>query len=64
MKEAAIESHDGNFSKKAGNGPSRRHIKGSKIAKGLQVSCILLRTRKTQKLEQIGALKGGTFQIF
>ena len=45
-------------------GPSRRHIYGSEIAKGLQSVKVFSSTvpEKPQKLDRIGALKGGPFR--
>ena len=43
----------GAFNKQAGNGPSRRHIQGSKIAKGLQsIKYSLLKYPHEEKIEK------------
>ena len=59
------------FYQQAGTGPSRRHIQGSKIAKGLP-SVNLQKNSKNQKMDPVarwgplarapGALKGGHFR--
>ena len=62
------------MSKQAGTGPSRRHIEGSKIAKGLpSVNLQYSKIEKAKKMNRVarrgplarapGALKGGDFQI-
>ena len=52
--------------KQAGTGPSRRHIQGSKIAKGLpRVNLQYSKIEKPKKMNRVarrGALKGGHFR--
>ena len=49
--------------KQAGTGPSRRHIQGSKIAKGLSsVNLQYSKTEKQKKSGPSGALKRGHFR--
>ena len=59
--------------KQAGTGPSRRHIQGSKIAKGLpRVNLQYSKIEKAKKMDRVarrgplarapGALKGGHFR--
>ena len=53
--------------KKAGTGPCRRHIQGSKIAKGLQNVKVLVNWgpcyKKLKKVSQWQKLKGGPFGL-
>ena len=58
--------------KQAGTGPRRRHIQGSKIAKGLPSVNLVLEDWKPKKMDRVarrgplarasGALKGGHFR--
>ena len=69
-EECGIETNQSN-SKQAGTGPSRRHIQGSKIAKGLpSVNLQYSKIEKAKKVDRVagrgpltrapGAPKGGT----
>ena len=42
-----------NLKKQAGTGPSRRHIRGSKIAKGLPSVNLRTRKSKSQKMDRM-----------
>ena len=60
------KSHDWDTARRvqqAGTGPSRRHIQGSKIAKGLpRVNLQYSKIEKAKKNGPSGALKGGHFR--